>query len=325
MTAHEVDEPVAAVDEPVRRVLRIRPTGSGWVLLVLAALPVTGIAPDAAIGTPTTAALVIALLVIAAIGVIAPVLRVRRAKVTVRTPADATVGHPVDLRVRLTGVDGDLPFRVHEPTTSPIRIRVGTEALVDHRFPTRGIHHHLAVEIRSTAPVGIFEARALVWVPLVSPIAVAPRPLDVGWRPGTVDEEGLVIPRRSDRSAGEVTRTVRDYVAGDPARLVHWPTSARTGELVVRELDPPEPLGQAVVVDLTGLGERTETAASYAMGAAAAVLGAGGRLVLCLNDGRGPVRTEVRSVREAGRHLASASEGPVGAPPTDWPVVEIGR
>ena len=41
------------------------------------------------------------------------------------------------------------------------------------------------------------------------------------------------------RGRADVVRAVRPYVAGDPARLVHWPTSARRGELVVREHDPP--------------------------------------------------------------------------------------
>ena len=32
---------------------------------------------------------------------------------------------------------------------------------------------------------------------------------------------------------------VREYRAGDPLRRIHWKTSARRGELVVRELEPP--------------------------------------------------------------------------------------
>src|SRR5699024_5541712 len=62
----------------VIRLSRVRPSGSGWVLLVLASLPLTGIMRRAAVGTPTTAALIIALLIIATIGVIVPVFVVRR-------------------------------------------------------------------------------------------------------------------------------------------------------------------------------------------------------------------------------------------------------
>lgn len=38
---------------------------------------------------------------------------------------------------------------------------------------------------------------------------------------------------------GEVGASVRQYVRGDDMRLVHWPATARRGELIVRQLDPP--------------------------------------------------------------------------------------
>jgi uncharacterized protein (DUF58 family) len=120
-------------------------------------------------------------------------------------------------------------------------------------------------------------------------------------------------------------RSVRPYAAGDPAHLVHWPSTARTGTLVVRELEPPAPVGQAIVIDLRDLGRDRERAAAYAMGAAWAVLSAGGALVLCTAEAGGPVSALVRSHLDAGRRLARAVEGEPGTPPNGWPVVEIGR
>src|SRR5699024_6514150 len=126
MTGGAADGEREVVGEPLRRIGRIRPTASGWILLVLASLPLTGVLRSAAIGTPTTAALIIALLTVAAIGVVAPVVRTGRARIALRAPTDATVDEPVELRVRLTGITGDLTFRVHEPTATRSRIRSGT-------------------------------------------------------------------------------------------------------------------------------------------------------------------------------------------------------
>lgn len=302
---------------------RLRPTGSGWVLLVLGALPLTGVLRVAAVGTPTTAGLIVALLVVASIGMISPIVIVRRVRIAVETPRDAVVDEPLDLEIRLGRIGGDAQLLVHGPAETWIRVHPDDRGRTTHRFGNRGIVEQITVEVRSTAPFGIFEARSLLSVP-VRPVRVAPRPLRVGWRAGTITEEGRSPSPRSTRTGGEVTRTVREYVAGDPVRLVHWPTSARLGDLVVRELEPPEPFGQAIVLDLAGLGDRTETAVSYAMGACVAVLDGGGRVFLCTAERDGPVATEIASRLEAGRILAAAVEGPVGTPPSGWPIVEIG-
>jgi hypothetical protein len=94
---------------------------------------------------------------------------------------------------------------------------------------------------------------------------------------------------------------------------------------VVKELEPPSAVGQAIVVDLRGLGEDRERAASYAAGAARAVLAAGGALVLCTAEETGPRTAPAASILEVGRRLARAVEGVAGPAPDGWPVVEIGR
>jgi uncharacterized protein (DUF58 family) len=85
-------------------------------------------------------------------------------------------------------------------------------------------------------PLGLFRVqrrfpaeRTLVVLPMVFPIAqfVAPP----GFLPG-----GHVIRRKSvditPHAAG-----VRPYIAGDPLRRIHWPTTARRGELIVKEFE----------------------------------------------------------------------------------------
>jgi uncharacterized protein (DUF58 family) len=45
---------------------------------------------------------------------------------------------------------------------------------------------------------------------------------------------------------------VRDYRAGDPPRLIHWPTTARRGSLQVRVLEPATSLHVSLLLDARG-------------------------------------------------------------------------
>ena len=76
-------------------------------------------------------------------------------------------------------------------------------------------------------------------------------------RTGTNGEVGLVLPRFASLSSSPQAREleasvsaprsgsgmelfgVREYRPGDPLRRIHWRSSARLGELVVREYEPP--------------------------------------------------------------------------------------
>jgi uncharacterized protein (DUF58 family) len=104
----------------------------------------------------------------------------------------------------------------------------------------RGIYHWDTVHLRTASPLGLFwcrrsrslPARAVVY-PQVLPLSHCP----------LVDESGqeTQIPVQNYYTAQGategVTRTLRPYRWGDPIRLVHWRTSARYGELRVRELE----------------------------------------------------------------------------------------
>ena len=49
----------------------------------------------------------------------------------------------------------------------------------------------------------------------------------------TVEDEAVIRRSASDPLSGFVS--LREYVAGDDPRLIHWPTSARMGTLMIRE------------------------------------------------------------------------------------------
>ena len=211
-----------------------------------------------------------------------------------------------------------------DPTGTWWRTSVPTQGVIPHEATRRGVFDHVRVQIRTSAPLGVFLRTRQARVALPTPISVAPRPLAVGVTIRPVPPRVEAPSEHSVRGAGsDAVRAVRPYVSGDPARLVHWPTSARRGDLAVREHDPPANEGLALVVDLTGTDARVEDAASRAAGIGGAVLARGGRLVLATRERAGAVCTEVGDRRELGRRLARAVGGPPAEPPPGWSVQHV--
>lgn len=104
----------------------------------------------------------------------------------------------------------------------------------------RGIYRWDAVDLRSGAPLGLFNsrrrtsapARAIVY-PTVLPLTQCPLLESLGDA-----ESDKFQPRQPDRLTDtEIVRGLRPYRSGDSLRLVHWRSSARYGELRVRELE----------------------------------------------------------------------------------------
>ncbi|MCO5307460.1 MAG: DUF58 domain-containing protein [Microthrixaceae bacterium] len=130
--------------------------------------------------------------------------------------------------------------------------RLGSRIDVDVPMTTvrRGRFDHLTVWVRSDAPFGMVTAARAVPIALPRPFEVGPRPIDVE-HPAEPDSGAVgELATATTGHGGDTTRSVRPYVPGDPAHLVHWPTSARVGSLVVREMEPPADRAVAVVVDL---------------------------------------------------------------------------
>ena len=104
----------------------------------------------------------------------------------------------------------------------------------------RGIYRWDAVDLRSGAPLGLFDsrcriaapARAVVY-PTVLPLTQCPLLDSFGEA-----ESDRYQPRQPERAtATDIVRGLRPYRSGDSLRLVHWRSSARYGELRVRELE----------------------------------------------------------------------------------------
>lgn len=272
-----------------------RSTGSGWVVVLMC-----GVA-----GT-----LVLAL--------VSPALGVARATVSVDAPRDATVGRPVAVVLSVPGGGGGLKVRLVDPLGEWVVVDppASGEVLVTPR--RRGVLDAVPVEVRSAGPLGLVWWRRQVRVNLGAPLEVGPSPLEM-----SVSESARVGGAGPDaafrgRSGHELVRSVRDYVAGDPLRLIHWPATARGAGLVVKELEDPELPRLAIVVDLRGGAAAAEEAASRAAGLAGTALRDSVPVTLLTVERGGPVAGPVTTAVEAGRRLARA----VAGEPPEGPVPE---
>jgi len=166
-------------------------------------------------------------------------------------------------------------IRNAEPTTSPV---VMAEESIDYalgdrprfvipalraggveelqytvRSHTRGVHRigPLGVRVRDPFGLGLRTAAVsgeaeLVVLPRVVPLPAA-RSLGSG-----IGSEGSVPHMVALH--GEDDQTVREYRDGDDLRRIHWPASARTGELMVRQEDRPAKRRAVVVLDSRTVG-----------------------------------------------------------------------
>jgi len=98
-------------------------------------------------------------------------------------------------------------------------------------------------------PLGL--SRLELPVPLGGAVLVRPRVPELGLLfsdAGSHGDGGRRQPVR--RPSGLEPHGVREYVEGEPLRAVHWPTSARRGQLMVRELEDAPRDSVAVVLDV---------------------------------------------------------------------------
>jgi uncharacterized protein (DUF58 family) len=275
-----------------------------------------------------------------AVGLVAPAVVVARARVAVlESPADATAGLPTDLvatastRVRARPLSPPGPEAFVGPHGPEARRATGPGGVLDPAragagpgttdpltlLPERrGVHTQLVVELSSAAPFGLLWWRRTRVVDL-------PRELHVGPRLGTP----LTLPPGRHDTAGEGAqrapvqvgepRGVRPYRPGDHRRWVHWPSTAHSGELMVREMEGPTAEPVTVDVRLPTDTEEAERAAERALATVVALVDRGTPVVLATTESAGRTVAAVGDRRTAGRRLARAvaeaeRAGPDGRP-----------
>ena len=228
----------------------VNPAYVGWVLLGLALFFFAAATNTMAGWLYVMSGVMLALLMVAA--VLPP--RNLQGLVVTRSPIQpvtAAVPLEVELRVQNSQRQTKSLFQIVDLLPAALgavqTTAVGTLAPGQtHRWryqvptPRRGIYRWQTADLRTAAPLGLFWCRRSTEVPAAAVVYPQVLPLQRCPILDTVGPQGGQHWRYSPQSQTDtqgVTRSLRPYRWGDPTRLIHWRTSARYGELRVRELE----------------------------------------------------------------------------------------
>ena len=139
----------------------------------------------------------------------------------------------------------------------------------------RGEYQFGPMRVECSAPFGLFRSRRKVEAPLR--VLVYPQVFDFAVaRPQGELLEGVTVATPTQRS-GDV-RGSREYQSGDSLRQVHWRSSARYGQLMVKEYDRgPESQVALFFSTRQSYGTGKETTLEYSIKLAASIAKAGFR------------------------------------------------
>ncbi len=228
----------------------VNPAYVGWLLLGLALFFFAAATNTLAGWLYVISGVMLALLAVAA--VLPP--RNLNGLIVTRSPIPpVTAGTPLEVELQVHNSQGQAKglFQVIDPLPArlgPVQVIAlgnlpsGQTRTWRYQVPTtrRGIARWPAVDLRTAAPLGLFWCRRSLPTPAIAvvypevvPLKRCPLLDTVGPRNG---QHWRYSPVAQADTQG-VTRSLRPYRWGDPTRLIHWRTSARYGELRVRELE----------------------------------------------------------------------------------------
>jgi uncharacterized protein (DUF58 family) len=116
--------------------------------------------------------------------------------------------------------------------------------------PRRGVYRFRDLALGTRAPFGLIERR--VTIPLDDDLVIYPRigQLTRRWFQLQRQASENRMGKRHDRSSQqEEYHGLRDYRSGDSPRWIHWRTSARRGELMVKEFEQQNEQELALLID----------------------------------------------------------------------------
>lgn len=146
----------------------------------------------------------------------------------------------------------------------------------------------------------------VIFHPSIEPLAAMPVSNDDD--PERGDSRQRALGRNPEDFDG-----LRSYVNGDDPRRIHWPSTARLDELMVRQFHPPRRGRLIMIIDTRPPGDLAaaqDCTTSVAASVAAAVLGAGDEVQIATTDGRAtPVLTRPFEIQTALAFCAVLSGG----------------
>lgn len=130
------------------------------------------------------------------------------------------------------------------------------------RLPRRGRYDFITLEVRSRFPLGLVQRSTRM--PAPGTLLVYPRigRLQRGARRQLLGASELVASPLSRRGVfDDEFHRLREYRSGDNPRAIHWRSSARRGQMILREYDQNREHNLTVFVDLLG-GKSNDSAAA---------------------------------------------------------------
>lgn len=314
--------------EPARR--RTAPiTATGTVVAALGAATtavglVVGLVELTGLGISLVALVVVA---VVALRGVRPTVHCARVLGASRAIAGATVtvqitathvgsGHSRQLRLADPIVYPDGRTSTARQSIRPLAAGETETTTYGLRVAHRGICTVGPLRLKVTDPFGL--ARRLLPGPGVTHLTVLPR-IETIEAPSLLVESEDHVEAPPANTHGSEFSSLREYARGDDLRKVHWRTSARRDELVVRRDAEPHRPGCTVVLDVRAPWHDATTF-ERAVSAAASILAAAGRIRqptrLCTTAG-------FDSTRASGSHQLDLVLGMLAVvePSTGPPVV----
>ncbi len=274
------------------------PTRGGWLLLgggILTAVSGRLLGPIEFI--------VAGVVAISAVAIAVGVRATRRSDLMVARRLSSSrveAGRPIqiDLEIRNLAHHRSPLLRIHDSISSTRGVRLslspidrGRSTVASYRLPTtrRGLVRIGPVEIVDTDPAGL--ARRRHSFETISTLLVHP-PIEVvpeirilsGHDPMMGDQQRQTLGISDEEFDG-----LREYQPGDDLRKVHWPSSARHDELLVRQFQPPRHGRLTIVIDTRPPGDTDEVldiTTSVAASITNSVLNAGDSVRIQTTEGR---------------------------------------
>jgi uncharacterized protein (DUF58 family) len=191
-------------------------------------------------------------------GLILPGRMLRGIEVERRAPGEVVQGEEafVDLIVTNTARGIRLGLALDDPHVAPASLYLTkvspgerVELVTVRPARRRGVQEDSIVTLRSAAPFGVAERRRTL--PVAGSTIVLPAVIPLGPLAFLTTASDPSRHSRSDphRGSGPEYLGIREYRPGDSARHVHWPSTARTGTVMVRELEEERSQRLTIVVD----------------------------------------------------------------------------
>jgi uncharacterized protein (DUF58 family) len=171
-----------------------------------------------------------------------------RVAVSIHNQRPLLSSHLLEVRDQLSGPAGE-----YSPHLLFMRIAPGERRMAEYqlRILQRGVYRLGPLKISSQFPLGIGEKHQTFDQTQTLTVYPAPARLLSGWRLREDELAAAAHSRmRSHGAAEDEFYGIREYRSGDNHRAVHWRSSARHGQLMVREQRPVRRAELLLLLDL---------------------------------------------------------------------------